>query len=79
MQGDRPDDSTDVERQQGMRERLSRLGEEAKIRPLETGEAGGRPGRVGERQAASVSEGNRALVTEKRRAVGGVEGCAEKR
>lgn len=34
------------------------------MRPLETGEAGGRPGRVGERQAASVSEGNRALVTD---------------
>jgi len=32
------------------------------MRPLESGEAGGRPGLVGELQATSVSEGNRALV-----------------
>ena len=34
------------------------------MRPLETGEAGGQPGPVGEQQATSVSEGNRALVTD---------------
>lgn len=43
-----------------MRDQLSLFGEEAKMRPLETGEAGGRE----ERQATSVSEGNRALVTD---------------
>ena len=32
------------------------------MRPLESGEAGSRPGPVGERQATSESEGNRALV-----------------
>lgn len=53
-----------MERQQGMRDQLSPFGEEAMVRPLEGGEAGSRSAPTGERQASSVSEGNRALVTD---------------
>jgi RNA-directed DNA polymerase len=53
----------DVERQQGMADQLSLFGgEEAVVRPSEGGEAGSRSATAGERQASSVSEGNRALT-----------------
>lgn len=51
----------DAEQQQGMRDQLPLFGEEAMVRPLKGGEAGSRSAGVGERQASSVSEGNRAL------------------
>ena len=64
MQGDRPDDSMDVEQQQGMTDQLPLFGKEAEVRPLAVGEAGSRSEATGERQATSVSEGNRALATD---------------
>jgi len=64
VQGDRPEDSMDAEQQQGMRDQHSLFGEEASVRPSGGGEAGSRSAPVGERQASSVSEGNRALTTD---------------
>ena len=52
----------DVERQQSMTDQLSLFGDEAVVRPSGSGEAGSRSTPVGERQATSVSEGNRALA-----------------
>ena len=40
MQRDGPDDSADVERQEGMTDQLSLFGGEAVVRPLGGGEAG---------------------------------------
>lgn len=54
----------DAEQQQGMTDQLSLFGEEAVMRPSGNGKAASRPGRGGERQAWSVSEGNRALTTD---------------
>lgn len=54
----------DAEQQKGMTDQLPLFGEEAVVRPLKGGEAGSRSARVGERQASSVSEGNRALATD---------------
>ncbi len=56
----------DVEQQQGIRDQLPLFGEEAVMRPSGGGEAGSRSARVGELQASSLSEGNRALVTDYR-------------
>ena len=64
MQGDRPDDSMDVERQQDMTDQRTQFGAEAEVSPLGNGEAGSRSVPVGERQTSSVSKGNRALATE---------------
>ena len=64
MRGDGPDDSADVERQEGMTDQLSLFGGEAVVRPLGGGEAGSGSAPTGERQAAAASEGNRALVTD---------------
>ena len=64
VQGDRPDDSVDVEQQQGMTDQLWLFGEEAVVRPTGGGAAGSRSAPDGERQASSMSEGNRALVTD---------------
>jgi hypothetical protein len=64
VQGDRPDDSVDVEQQQGVTDQLWLFGEEAVVRPTGGGEAGSRSAPDGERQASSMSEGNRALVTD---------------
>lgn len=54
----------DVEPQQDMTDQRSILGAGAGVCPLGSGEAGSRSAVVGERQASSVSEGNRALTTD---------------
>jgi len=65
VQGDRPDDSMDAEQQQGRGEQLLLfVGGEAALCPSGGGEAGSRSEPVGERQATSASEGNRALETD---------------
>ena len=69
VQGDRPDDSADVERREGMTDQLSLFGEEAVVRPLGGGEAGSGPAPTGERQASSASEGRRALATDTARSL----------
>ena len=54
----------DVEQQQGMTDQRSLLGAKAVVRPSGGGEAGSQSALVGERQASSMSEGNRALTTD---------------
>jgi RNA-directed DNA polymerase len=54
----------DAEQQQGTRDQLPLFGEEAVVRPLAGGEAGSRSAGVGEQQASSVPDGNRALATD---------------
>ncbi len=65
VRGVRPDDSMDAEQQQGRMDQLSLFkGGEAALCPRGDGEAGSRSAPVGERQAPTASEGNRALESD---------------